>query len=113
VSGGRSVGYAQKAIAIGPSDKSSQCPSWVKLRRTQPEQMSSGLLLKADIALYSRHVSKVPQADIPIGEAERVPLRARLDLMLVCTENRFCNNGDEVRWDGRRYVRTLQQALHG
>src|ERR1700716_3067902 len=36
---------------------------WVKLRRTQCEQMSSGLPLKADIAQYSRHVSKVPEPD--------------------------------------------------
>jgi hypothetical protein len=35
-------------------------PFWVKLRRTQCEQMSSELLLKADIAQYGRHVSKVP-----------------------------------------------------
>src|SRR6266705_1580037 len=35
----------------------------VKLRRTQCEQMSSELPLKADIAQYSRHVSKVPEAD--------------------------------------------------
>src|SRR5258708_4990238 len=39
-------------------------PRWVKLRRTQPEQMSSRLPLKADIALCSRHVSKVPSEDI-------------------------------------------------
>src|SRR5205823_12746768 len=32
----------------------------VKLRRTQCEQTSSGLPLKADIAQYSRHVSNVP-----------------------------------------------------
>jgi hypothetical protein len=38
------------------------CPSWVKLRRTQYEQISSGLPLKADITQYSRHVSKVPLA---------------------------------------------------
>src|SRR5947199_7671460 len=31
-----------------------------KLRRTQCEQMSSGLPLKADIAQYRRHVSNVP-----------------------------------------------------
>jgi hypothetical protein len=37
---------------------------WVKLRRTQPEQMSSGLPLKADIARYSRHVSKVPTTEV-------------------------------------------------
>jgi hypothetical protein len=40
-----------------------ECPIWVKLRRTQYEQMSSGLPLKADIAQCSRHVSKVPEAD--------------------------------------------------
>ena len=34
---------------------------WVKLRRTQCEQMSSGLLLKADIARRSWHVSNVPK----------------------------------------------------
>jgi hypothetical protein len=39
-------------------------PQWVKLRRTQCEQMSSELALKADIAQYSRHVSKVPGRDI-------------------------------------------------
>jgi hypothetical protein len=33
----------------------------VKLRRTQYEQITSGLPLKADITQYSRHVSKVPQ----------------------------------------------------
>jgi hypothetical protein len=38
-----------------------RCLSWVKLRRTQCEQMSSGLPLKADIAQCSRHVSNVPQ----------------------------------------------------
>jgi hypothetical protein len=41
----------------------SPCPSRVKLRRTQCEQMFSGLPLKADIAQCSRHVSKVPLAD--------------------------------------------------
>src|SRR5712675_2198422 len=37
-----------------------RCLSWVKLRRTQCEQMSSELPLKADVAQCSRHVSKVP-----------------------------------------------------
>jgi hypothetical protein len=37
---------------------------WVKLRRTQCEQMSSGLPLKADIAQYSRHVSNVPDSEV-------------------------------------------------
>ena len=35
-------------------------PVGVKLRRTQAGQMSSGLALKADIAQYGLHVSKVP-----------------------------------------------------
>src|ERR1700738_4405583 len=38
-------------------------PDRVKLRRTQCEQMFSGLPLKADIAQCSRHVSKVPASD--------------------------------------------------
>src|ERR1700681_4691598 len=44
--------------------KKLQLPPWVKLRKTQCEQMSSGLPLKADIAQCSRHVSKVPEGDI-------------------------------------------------
>ena len=36
----------------------------VKLRRTQCEQMFSGLPLKADIARCSRHVSKVPIPEV-------------------------------------------------
>src|SRR5258707_9464446 len=36
---------------------------WVKLRRTQYEQMSSGLPLKADIAQCNRDVSNVPNPD--------------------------------------------------
>ena len=35
----------------------------VTLRRTQCEQMFSGLPLKADIAQYGQHVSKVPLSD--------------------------------------------------
>jgi len=38
-------------------------PMWVKLRRTQCEQMSSELPLKADITQHSRHVSNVPLPD--------------------------------------------------
>ena len=45
-------------------DDQVECPSWVKLRRTQCEQMSSGLLLKADIARCGRHVSNVPTGDM-------------------------------------------------
>src|ERR1700675_5116563 len=46
----------------------------VKLRRTQCEQMSSGLPLKADIALCGRHVSKVLTGDTPSGWASVVVL---------------------------------------
>jgi len=37
-----------------------RCRIWVRLRRTRPEQMSSGSPLKADIAQYGQHLSKVP-----------------------------------------------------
>jgi len=37
----------------------------VKLRRTQSEQISSGLPLKADIAQYGRHFAFVLKAAIP------------------------------------------------
>jgi hypothetical protein len=40
------------------------CPKWVKLRRTQPEQRSSGLPPKADIAQYRRHFAFVPIATV-------------------------------------------------
>ena len=45
------------------------CPGWVKLRRTQCEQMSSGLPLKADIAQHARHASKVPLPEVGIAAA--------------------------------------------
>jgi hypothetical protein len=41
-----------------------RCRIWVRLRRTRPEQMSSGLPLKADIAQYGQLVSKVPTAEV-------------------------------------------------
>src|ERR1700694_2866463 len=41
-----------------------ECPSWVKLRRTQYEHMFSALPSNSDIARCSRHVSKVPRGDI-------------------------------------------------
>src|SRR3981189_2280711 len=47
---------------------SAPCPLWVKLRRTQCEQMFSGLPLKADIAQRGRHVPKVP------GSGNELPL---------------------------------------
>jgi hypothetical protein len=46
---------------------------WVKLRRTQCEQMSSELPLKADIAQCSRRVRFVPTRDIARLPRERAP----------------------------------------
>src|ERR1700716_2411229 len=48
----------------------------VQLRRTQCEQMSSELPLKADIAQYGRHVSKVPISNI----AHRRPSLRRFEI---------------------------------
>src|SRR6267142_2575779 len=66
------TGYRSRAIWFSSCGRAPRadvklqapCPVWVKLRRTQREQMSSGLPLKADIAQHSRHVSKVPEGDI-------------------------------------------------
>src|SRR5260370_18279600 len=55
-SGAKERFHNRSAVGQGP-----RLPVWVKLRRTQCEQRSSGLPLKADIAQYSRHVSKVPK----------------------------------------------------
>jgi hypothetical protein len=46
------------------SDVRSQRPLCAKLRRTQPEQMFSGVLLPTDIARGGRHVANVPLSDI-------------------------------------------------
>ncbi len=54
----------QDQVNATPCQIAGRCPSWVKLRRTHCEQMSSGLPLEADITQYCRHVSKVPQAEI-------------------------------------------------
>ena len=56
---------------------SAACPVGRKMRRTQCEQMSSGLPLKADIAQYSRHVSKVPKAVIRAALGRDKPARSR------------------------------------
>ena len=40
------------------------CLKWVKLRRTQCEQMSSGFLLKADVAERQCLVRKVPKHEV-------------------------------------------------
>src|SRR3981081_2880402 len=47
----RAASYQEQIVSLG-----------VKLRRTQCEQMFSGLPLKADIAQCSWHVSKVPDS---------------------------------------------------
>jgi hypothetical protein len=44
-----------------------------KLRRTQSEQMSSGLALTTDIARCNRHVSNVPDADVDETSALSLP----------------------------------------
>jgi hypothetical protein len=41
-----------------------RCRILVKLRRTQREQMSSQLPLKAEIAQYGRHFAFVPDSDM-------------------------------------------------
>jgi hypothetical protein len=47
-------------------------PRWMKLRRTQCEQTSSGLLLKADMARYSRHFAFVPEAEVNSRHASEI-----------------------------------------
>jgi len=54
----------RRPAGVPVADFGRRCPVWVKLRRTQLEQMSSELPLKADIARYSRQVSKVPKAEV-------------------------------------------------
>jgi hypothetical protein len=53
---------------------------WVKLRRTQCEQMSSELPLKADIPQHSRHVSKVPNPEVAPSRAGVVFLSTEMVL---------------------------------
>jgi hypothetical protein len=73
------------------------CPNRVKLRRTQLEQMFSGVLLRTDIARRDRHVANVPDSDIirqmfwpaPLesalssGRAHRIQELADLELQSV------------------------------
>src|SRR6266550_8952754 len=49
----------RRSTSMGPASANLH-----KLRRTQREQMSSELPLKADITQYSRHVSKVPRTEV-------------------------------------------------
>src|ERR1700738_4058522 len=55
-----------------------------KLRRTQCEQMSSGLPLKADIAQYSRHVSKVPRREVRSNRSLQLDRRLLPSPGLLC-----------------------------
>lgn len=50
-------------MAASPVRSVTNVRSGSKLGRTQSKQMSSGLSLKDDIALYSWHVSNVPLSD--------------------------------------------------
>jgi hypothetical protein len=54
-------------VLLAPRFSSQRCVRrlWVKLRRAQGEQMSSGLPLTADIAQESRHFAFVPDSDVP------------------------------------------------
>jgi hypothetical protein len=45
-----------------------------KPRRTQSDQMSSELASEADIAQYSRHVSKVPQSAVSTRNKSLAPI---------------------------------------
>src|SRR5258706_64939 len=55
----RQGGGQQSALSAA-----TQCPSWVKLGRTQYDHMFSALPLNSDIARRSRHVSKGPTAEV-------------------------------------------------
>jgi hypothetical protein len=57
---GAFFGSSLKAILPGRGWCNWLHTAWVKLRRTQCQQMSSGLPLKADVAQCSRHFAFVP-----------------------------------------------------
>src|ERR1700682_4452759 len=68
-----------------PQVNESRPPFRVKLRRTQREQMSSELPLKADIAQYSRHVSKMPLRTSPTSS---IPLSTNRPVGQITTRRR-------------------------
>jgi hypothetical protein len=49
-----------------------RCPLWVKLRRTQPEQLFSDLPPKADLTADIVDVSQVPLADISAASLDHL-----------------------------------------
>jgi hypothetical protein len=61
-------GYAAAELRKAGFATWSERPLRVNLRRTQPEQKSSGLPPKADIALFGRHVLKVPKNEPALRE---------------------------------------------
>ena len=76
---------------------------WVKLRRTQCEQMSSGLPLKADNAQYSRHVSKVPKPEVTgyhsifVTESGNTMIACGLTVAAGCVRSRHVASGEFIR----------------
>jgi len=86
------TGYRSRAIWFSSCGRAPRadvklqapCPVWVKLRRTQREQMSSGLPLKADIAQHSRHVSKVPEGDMSALPINRAPTASDGIRSVIC-----------------------------
>jgi hypothetical protein len=67
----------------------------VKLRRTQYEQISSGLPLKADITQYSRHLSKVPTAEdrrLQRAGPHSTHPRGGVNLSVQCAQHFSCGN---------------------
>jgi hypothetical protein len=50
--------FHQRSFNVERLRRSQPCPFRVKLRRTQYEQISSELPLKADIAEHNRHISR-------------------------------------------------------
>jgi hypothetical protein len=83
------------------------CPSWVKMRKTQSEQMSSGLPLKADIAECSRHVAKVPKT--VVGGPERNCWMLAFPKRTTCLVSRSaCRSRNNRGCDDRQGQRVLR-----
>jgi hypothetical protein len=82
LAGERAIPAARRkdSLASGldrPIHGTRRSPKWVKLRRTQCEHMSSGLLPNSDIARRPRHFAFVPISDIAIYYS--ITLSARAD----------------------------------
>jgi hypothetical protein len=61
---GESHNISQRTVELHSAKSRSLV--WVKLRKTQCEQMSSGLPLKADLAQCSWHFAFVPGSEVAI-----------------------------------------------